>query len=129
MTRLHYICVAILLVSSLLFLGTYQHQATRKVEDLSFAKVVTSITDSAIPDVSKNRTDRHELVADRGAITESRAISIFVLFCLALLILVIFLVQRERKTSGKRDFQMPLTAVSIMLCITFISMAVNSGIF
>jgi len=128
MTRLHYICIAILIFSSLLFLGTYQHQATKKTNDLSFARVITSVTDAVIPDSPSSKTNTHQLVSDRGAVTENRAILFSVLLCFGLLVLVVFLLYREKKDNGSRDLQIPLTAVSIVLCITFISMSLKSGI-
>ena len=128
MTRLHYICVLILIISSLLFLRTYLHQGTREVNDLTFARVVASVTDKVVPDFSSPATNTPQLVSGRGAITESRAILISVIVSVGLLVLVVFLLYQEKKNRGSRDLQVPLTAVSVALGLTYISMALKSGI-
>ena len=116
MTRLHYWCVAILI----LFLATHQHQLKQKANDLIFATTVASITSSVLPDRKEATSKDPLLVPDRGAITEERAIILSVLFCISLCVVVFFLVHRERKIKGKKDFQIPLIAISIMLSLIHI---------
>jgi len=128
MTRLHYICVAILISSSLLFLATSQYSSSKGFNELGYAKVVTSITTVVVPDTSSSNNS-HVLESDSSVVTEHKAISIVIVFCIALCFLVIFLVFREKKTYGVKDFQIPLIAISLMLGITYTSISINSGIF
>ena len=129
MKRLHYFCVTLLIGASLLLLATLQHHNSLTNSDLSFAKVVSTITDAALPDPQKTFSENARLVPDKGAITESRAIMLSVLFCIFLCVLVVFLSYRERRVKQKRDFQVQLIAASIILSFAFIALSFRFGIF
>ena len=129
MTRMHYICVVMIVVSSLLFLATYFHHIDKKPKDLSFARAVVTVTDSVIPDISNSEMSMPTLKPDLGAITEAKAVIISIIVCVGLLFFVVILVYRERKLKGEKDFQVPLIALSLMLSSTYLSMSLKSGIF
>ena len=74
MTRMHYICVVMIVVSSLLFLATYFHHIDKKPKDLSFARAVVTVTDRVIPDISNSEMSMPTLKPDLGAITEAKAV-------------------------------------------------------
>lgn len=129
MKRLHYICVTALIIASLLFLATLQHHHTQSHQDLTFAKVVSTITDAAVPGQRTISSSNPKFVPDSGAITEERAIIISVLFSIFLCIGVIFFVFWERRISNKSDFQLQLIAAAIILGTAFLALAFRFGIF
>jgi len=128
MNRLHYFFVAALIVASILFLATLQHHHTKNTRDLTYAKVVSSITDAVLSDLPMQSSKTPQLVPDRGAITERRAIIISIAFSIFLCLLVIILAYSERVKRNKKDFQLQLIAASVILGIAFPALAIRFGI-
>lgn len=127
MTRLHYICVVLLIVSALLFLGVGHHHATLESDELGLASALTSVTSKVMPELAEPTSGSPRFESAGLSITERRAVSIFVLVCFAILMLVVLLVIKERELKGKKDFQIPLIAIAIMLAITFLNRGIDSG--
>ncbi|MEM7358954.1 MAG: hypothetical protein AAF431_07650 [Pseudomonadota bacterium] len=128
MSKLHYICVSLLIGASLLYLVTFLYHQNTMDWDLHYASSISAVTSPLIPDFSSS-SGQHEAVSSYLFLTEKRGISVTVLLTVSICALVVKLMINEKRKFGPRVMQEPLIAGSVMLAITFVSTAVKNGMF
>ena len=131
MTKLHYICVTMLLASALLFLLMYLYQPLNS--DLKYATPLAAITSTILPD-SKNYSESPHSGSPIAtnkifSITEGRARMILVLISAVICLFVIAIILFEKHKIGSRSMQDPLIAASTMLAMTIFMSSYKIGIF
>lgn len=129
MSRSQYICVALLIASSLIFLGAHHHHGAQRADDLRLATVVTNMTDLVLPDIVGLRSSSPQWVSESFSLTQRRAIVLLMVVSFVLLVFVVYLVIKDWRISGVNELQVPLLALSLMLGISYLGIAANSGLF
>lgn len=92
MSRSQYICVALLIASSLIFLGAHHHHGAQRADDLRLATVVTNMTDLVLPDIVGLRSSAPQWVSESFSLTQRRAKVLLMVVSFVLLVFVVYLV-------------------------------------